>query len=357
MPEVKRVTDSSRIVIFDYHCVFDDDTNLLIDMQQWYKSDLVKRFYMYHSVQSALQLETISEAVPIPNSIDQIDQIRNYIIDDEEKASDEKELKIEGKIKSYNYNEVIPSVTIVWLVHETLGFEETPYINYVLQNEEIDSFIMNSKEDLSKMSKEEIIAKLQKFRNVSLNKTKGLDFLKQNKLCFFFQKNIVKLGLKNSNLNKDLFKWFEFAERSADDNNKEEDFVELAKEKHFGTIIERLKCNSLNPMEREYLIKESDFIKAQQVYANSLRFEGRVEGKAEGIVEGEAKGKTEGKAEVAYKYCKFKGFNPQGVMSLDDFIKLVAPLGLDIASRVAAYAEEDATSFEDLLKFVYKYTG
>jgi len=42
-------------------------------------------------------------------------------------------------------------------------------------------------------------------------------------------------------------------------------------------------------------------------------------------------------------------------MSLDDFIKLVAPLGLEIASKVALYAEEETTSCDDVFQFIAKY--
>lgn len=44
---------------FDFRCKIDNKF-VIIDMQQWYKTDIMKRFYAYHSVTTAIQLENLA---------------------------------------------------------------------------------------------------------------------------------------------------------------------------------------------------------------------------------------------------------------------------------------------------------
>ena len=53
-----KVTDDAAAVEFDFRCKIKGQ-HIIIDMQQWYKSDIIKRFYLYHTLNSALQLETM----------------------------------------------------------------------------------------------------------------------------------------------------------------------------------------------------------------------------------------------------------------------------------------------------------
>ena len=53
------------------------------------------------------------------------------------------------------------------------------------------------------------------------NHSKELDFLSKNPLIFVQQKNIVK-----NKTNAKYSKWFEFAEKTKNPDNKEEDFLE-----------------------------------------------------------------------------------------------------------------------------------
>ncbi|MGE5340776.1 MAG: hypothetical protein ACM3SY_07870, partial [Candidatus Omnitrophota bacterium] len=44
-----RLTDDATSVEFDFRCKI-KGSYVIIDMQQWYKRDIGKRFYLYHTV-------------------------------------------------------------------------------------------------------------------------------------------------------------------------------------------------------------------------------------------------------------------------------------------------------------------
>lgn len=56
------VTDDATIVEFDYRCKIEGNY-VIIDMQQWYKKDIVQRFYVYHSLNTVLQLEDMPSKI------------------------------------------------------------------------------------------------------------------------------------------------------------------------------------------------------------------------------------------------------------------------------------------------------
>jgi len=47
LPTKHKITDNATAVEFDFRCKIKDNY-VIIDMQQWFKTDIVKRFYMYH---------------------------------------------------------------------------------------------------------------------------------------------------------------------------------------------------------------------------------------------------------------------------------------------------------------------
>ena len=81
-----KLTDDSAAVEFDFRCRIGDQF-VIIDMQQWYKPDIVHRFYTYHCISTALQLESM----PLKSI---------YLETDKER-----------KIK--DYNELLPVVTLI----------------------------------------------------------------------------------------------------------------------------------------------------------------------------------------------------------------------------------------------------
>jgi hypothetical protein len=45
------VTDDATYIEFDFRCKI-DGAFVIIDMQQWFKADLVQRFYLYHALKA-----------------------------------------------------------------------------------------------------------------------------------------------------------------------------------------------------------------------------------------------------------------------------------------------------------------
>ncbi|MBU0765470.1 MAG: Rpn family recombination-promoting nuclease/putative transposase, partial [Bacteroidetes bacterium] len=56
LSQYHKVTDDASAVEFDFRCKIDNEY-VIIDMQQWYKPDIIQRFYVYHAINTALQLE------------------------------------------------------------------------------------------------------------------------------------------------------------------------------------------------------------------------------------------------------------------------------------------------------------
>ena len=64
--------------------------------------------------------------------------------------------------------------------------------------------------------------------------------MKQNKLIYAFQKNIVK-----NTKHEKYYEWFEFAERSLKKNNQESDFDKYRKDEVFMEIMRRLQSGNV----------------------------------------------------------------------------------------------------------------
>jgi len=262
LKEKHRVTDDASIVEFDFRCKI-DGTYIIIDMQQWYKMDVIKRFYLYHSLNASLQLETL----PIKQLT--LDRTRKKI----------------KKTKDYHYVE--PVLTLIWMVDDNLGFDEN-YISYALSPEIILQFIEN--ENLwANPELTDIIKEQQKVLAILKNDAKGLDFLRNNKLIFLFQKNIVK-----NKLIKKYVRWFKFAEKTKDKENKKTDFEEYQQDEIFSKIINRIIKTSFDDEENQYLEEQTEFWEnyselTQRLYNYGLS-DGEKKGKEEGMEKGMEKG-------------------------------------------------------------------
>ena len=108
-----KMTDASVNVKFDFRCKIRGQY-VIIEMQQRYKIDVVKRFYMYHSVSTALQLETLKPIkITKPNG----------------ETYTEK-----------NYSGLEPVITLIWMVDDMLGFKED-FVAYTTLPEAAKGFI------------------------------------------------------------------------------------------------------------------------------------------------------------------------------------------------------------------------
>jgi hypothetical protein len=214
-----KLTDASIVVKFDFRCKIHGQY-VVIEMQQKYKIDVVKRFYLYQSVSTALQLETLQ---PITNT------------------------KPNGETYTEkNYSGLEPVITLIWMVDDMLGFEED-FIAYTMLPEAAKNFITDA--NIWEQPLENILAERNKVVEILENKTKGLDFFTQNRMIYVFQKNIVK----NKRIDLPYYKWFDIANKSRNPENKEEDFSNYKNDKDMAEVINRIRKDKLPPEEFKYV--------------------------------------------------------------------------------------------------------
>jgi hypothetical protein len=235
-----KLSDDAVIVKFDYRCKINGEY-VIIEMQQKYKKDVIKRFYLYHCLDTSLQLETLKPIeITRPNG-------ETY--------------------KEKDYSGVEPVLTIIWMVDDTLGFEDD-FIVFTTLPERTKDFIKD--ETLWSQSLETILAERAETLKILNNDTKGLGFLQENKIIYAFQDNIVK-----NRRNKPYGKWFELAKKSKNSKNKKSDFDEFKNDKVMVQVLRRLERTKLEPSEYkhvsdiyqyEYMLEEKkqEAVQAQQ---------------------------------------------------------------------------------------------
>ena len=221
-----RVTDDAALVEFDFRCRI-EDSFVILDMQQWYKRDVTRRFYLYHALNTGLQLEEL------PN--------KRVLYDYSYQKT--------GKVK--DYRALQPVLTLVWMVDDTLGFTDD-YAAYTMTPELVTEFVKNEKL-WHKPEIIEILKERARVLEVLDNQSKELDFLSKNRLIFLLQKNIVKNKTKTK-----YRKWFEFAEKTKNPDNKEEDFREYMDDEIFVEIMKRINKKDLTEDDFFYIEKETE---------------------------------------------------------------------------------------------------
>ena len=234
LPTDHKLTNESSLVQFDYRCKVDGEY-LIIDMQQWYKHDIVKRFYLYHTANTILQLE----GLPL------------------------KRIGAEKKVK--DYSGLLPVKTLIWLVDDTLNFTKD-YSAHLMLPEEVEYFIKDEKlwpnnncEDQAqefKKNYERLLKRREEVLKVLHNDSKDLIFLKKHCLVFAFQRNIVKnlkAAIKYKGEVKPYMPWFEFATKTRKKDNKKEDFEEYSNHQLFSEIMRKLNHKSLNKSDWDYI--------------------------------------------------------------------------------------------------------
>ncbi|MGE5341242.1 MAG: hypothetical protein ACM3SY_07145, partial [Candidatus Omnitrophota bacterium] len=155
-----RITDDATLVEFDYRCKI-KGAYVIIDMQQWYKRDIGQRFYLYHAINTGLQLEKLPE--------------RNLIMD-----------RLTQKLKKVkDYRALEPVLTLIWMVDDTLGFKEN-YVSYCMTPELVVDFVQNDKL-WRKPDFVELLKTRTSILGVLHNKRKGMPFLSMNRLIFLLQ--------------------------------------------------------------------------------------------------------------------------------------------------------------------------
>jgi hypothetical protein len=258
LKEQHRVTDDAAFVEFDFRCKI-DGAHIIIDMQQWYKPDVAQRFYLYNALNTGLQLEKLPK--------------RKIVID-----TGTRQIK---KVKDYRLLE--PVYTIIWMVDDTLAFKKEDFVSYIMAPEIVVKFVQNEKL-WNKKNIKMLMEKRADVMKVLSNNTKELDFFAKNRLVFLFQKNIVR----NQKMEK-YVKWFEFAEKTKNEKNQEEDFKTFTGDPLFSEIMRKLDKTKLTDEELEYIKRERESWEEVKRY-DKEHYE---EGLKQGLQEGEIKGKIE----------------------------------------------------------------
>jgi hypothetical protein len=228
-----KVTNDATVIRFDYRCKI-NGKYVVIEMQQKYKTDVNKRFYLSHCLGTVLQLETLEPKVIT---------------------------KLNGETYTEkHYGGLEPVITLIWMVDDTFGFTED-FIAFTTLPEAAKDFIAN--DNLWEQPLEVILKERGKTLKILNNNTKDLDFFSKNRLIYAFQKNII--------LNKLLtayFKWFDFAHKSHNLNNVEEDFSQYNNDEIMAEVIKRLRKDRLAPKEYQFI---SDMPLYEAYYLNQQR--------------------------------------------------------------------------------------
>ena len=253
-----RITDIASIVEFDYRCKIDDQY-VIIEMQQWHKPDVAHRFYMYHAINTALQLENL----PMKQIL----------------TSDENGLEIIKDIKDYRRAD--PVITFVWCVDENFG-NKNDFLTYAMTPEDVIKFITDEIGLWDKNKIETLFAKREEILKMLNNnkKNKDLSFIPKSKLIFAFQQNIVE-----NPIHKKYFNWFSIADKSRNKKNKKKDFIEIEKDKSFKDnfieIKERICEKGLSVAEKKYLLTEDEAQARIQRYIDGILDSADLAGKVE----------------------------------------------------------------------------
>ena len=236
-PRKTKLTIDAAYIEFDYRCKINGQY-VILDMQQWYKNDVVKRFYMYDCNNTSLQLEMLA-----PVTV---------------KTFDGKEYK------TRDYNQIEPTTTIIWMVDDTLGYKEN-MISFALTPDLLTDFMRN--EAIWGANDWQTLLRLRaEMLKILDNDTKGISFLAKNKLIFVFQKNIIKNAIM-----ADYVRWFTFAEATKNVNNTEQDFLIYKDDPIFSMMMNELAVNNFDMNDFNYAMDYEDFVLNNQEYFDMVK--------------------------------------------------------------------------------------
>ncbi len=262
LKERNLVTNDASIVEFDFRCKI-KGAYVIVDMQQWYKRDVAQRFFLYHALNSGLQLEKIP--------------IKRFAFPG----------KPEKSKASKDYRELEPVLTLIWMVIDTLNFKND-YISYAMTPELVLDFLNNDRL-WHEPNIKELLEERKKILEVVRNNTKNLDFIPKNRLVFMFQKNIVK-----SKLLKKYKQWFDFAEKTLDENNEKDDFARYKGDEIFSEMIRRLRRDKLTDEDFAYIADEKKTWEEVERMERGIYEDGKKDGEKLGIEKGEKIGIEKG---------------------------------------------------------------
>jgi hypothetical protein len=269
LDNIHKLTDKSNFVEFDFRCKI-NGKYVIIDMQQWYKSDIVKRFYVYHCANTVLQLEHLL--------------FKEYAVMHEENAE-------KRRARAYSYHSIEPVITLIWMVDDTLNFKDD-YITYSTYPQNLANFILQDElwEDNNTSI---LLQKRAEIAKILQNQSKNLDFLPENTMTYLFQKNIVR----NKHYAK-YVRWFNFAEKTIDKNNTPDDFQEFLQDKTFLEIMRRINKEVLQDDDFGYIRTQEERQEERERWLREERLQWMPEWKAEAREEVKEEVREEVKEEV-----------------------------------------------------------
>jgi predicted transposase/invertase (TIGR01784 family) len=116
-------------------------------------------------------------------------------------------------------------------------------------------------------------------------------------------------------------RWFRFAEKSRNIDNKKEDFDGFLDDKIFEEMIDRLCQDALEEQDFEYITDYETFREENKRYHDGIRREALLDGREEGLEEGREEGREEGdykrKVKVAEK-CLLKKMSIEETMEISE---------------------------------------
>jgi hypothetical protein len=261
------LTNNATELKFDFRCRIDKH-DIIIEMQQWFKPDIIHRFYLYHAMNTALQLEGLTDKVMY--------------------AGDPKKIKIQ------DYRQLKPVITIVWMVTDTLSFSSNIQ-SFALFPENLKQFVSDETLWESKDA-EKIIDARNEVLTILQNNSKNIHWMSTNRLIYAFQPNIVA----NPKFTK-YKAWFELAQKTLSRIQDKFAYAEFEKDEVLREVVRRLCVEPTDQKEWEYIQNEEELYEKAKRYDEGIRAEGKAEGLAEGKAEGLVEGKAEGKAEAESK--------------------------------------------------------
>jgi hypothetical protein len=223
-----KVTNAASVVRFDFRCKIDNE-DVIIEIQNDFYEGLIKRFYLYHCLSTSLQLEVIKDKI--------------------------EEHPITGAKKLIKRYAELKSVTsVIWMAAHNLSFKED-VIEFNMYPKRLADFILDDK--VWTQEKEPILILRNELLKLLTNTTHGFDFHAQNRLIYVFQKNVVK-----NKRNERYFKWFDFAQKSLDKENKASDFQPFINDAIFSEMIQRLRTDFMDTAELRQMMGDEAYFAA-----------------------------------------------------------------------------------------------
>ena len=227
-----KLTDDAQTVEFDFRCKV-NDSYIIIEMQQWYKPDVIQRFYVYHALNAALQLEHMPKKV-IPLS--------------------------DGKTRLvHDYSELLPTITIIWMVHDTIKYTDD-YISFILTPEYLTEFIKDA-DEWKPENYQTLLEKRNRLYAMLQTTSKDTEFLSKNRLIYAFQKNIVK-----NRLYKKYYAWFELAEKTLRKISEKFEYDIYLKDDILSEVVRRLKSNLTEKDSEGYIKDYEEYLEGVRRY-------------------------------------------------------------------------------------------